>query len=94
MKAKLTFIAGLGAEYILGSRAGRAHYDQLKSSVRKLWNRDEVQGTVASVQESVKAQAGEAVNKLVHQVLPARESVAENSDAFRYAGLHSGRGRG
>lgn len=78
MKAKLMFIAGAGVGYVLGIRAGRGNYEKLKTSARKLWARDEVQETVATVQNAVKAQAGEAVHKLAEQVLPSKGAATDS----------------
>lgn len=71
MKFKLTFLAGLAAGYVLGTRAGRGNYEKIESSAKELWNKDQVQDAVSTIQESVKDQAGEAVHKLVEQVVPA-----------------------
>lgn len=78
MKSKLTFLAGLTAGYVLGTRAGRGSYKKIKASAKELWNRDAVQATVSNIQESIKDQAGHAVHKLIDQVLPApkRESTS------------------
>lgn len=71
MKSKLTFLAGLTAGYVLGTRAGRGSYEKIKASAKELWNRDAVQTTVSNIQESIEDQAGHAVHKLIDQVFPA-----------------------
>lgn len=70
MKAKLTFLAGAALGYVLGTRAGRESYEKIKSAAKQTWAKDAVQDTVATVQESVKTQAGEVAHKLVEQVRP------------------------
>ncbi|HRD54601.1 MAG TPA: M48 family metallopeptidase, partial [Flavobacteriales bacterium] len=38
-------MVGLGVGYVLGTRAGREKYDQMKAAVQKLWNDPRVQQT-------------------------------------------------
>ncbi|MHA7175987.1 hypothetical protein ACX80D_04975 [Arthrobacter sp. Sr24] len=73
MKSKLTFLAGMAAGYVLGTRAGRGSYETIKVSAKELWNKDAVQAAVSHVQESVKDQAGQAAHKLMDQVIPAHK---------------------
>lgn len=56
MKGKIGLVVGLGAGYVLGSRAGRARYEQIKKQWLKLWHLDPVQHQVTRVQEYAKAQ--------------------------------------
>ena len=37
MKGKLAVLAGVGVGYVLGTRAGRARYEQMRASARRLW---------------------------------------------------------
>lgn len=57
MKGKILFVAGLGLGYVLGTRAGREKYEQLKSSALKLWNDPRVQKQVDSAEAFVKDKA-------------------------------------
>jgi len=59
MKGKILFLAGLGLGYVLGTRAGREKYDQLKTQVLKVWNDPRVQKQVDAAQEFVKDKAPE-----------------------------------
>ncbi len=43
MKGKIAFVLGAGVGYVLGSRAGRERYEQIKRSAEKLWNTEPVQ---------------------------------------------------
>ena len=36
--AKLSFIAGLAAGYVLGARAGKQRYEQIRRTSGKLWH--------------------------------------------------------
>jgi len=57
MKGKIGLVVGLGAGYVLGSRAGRARYEQIKTQWLKVWHLDPVQHNVNRVQDFAKAQA-------------------------------------
>jgi hypothetical protein len=57
MKGKIGLVVGLGAGYVLGSRAGRARYEQIKTQWLKIWHLDPVQLRVTRVQDFAKAQA-------------------------------------
>ncbi len=53
MKGKLVFAAGAALGYVLGSRAGRKRYEQIKSNAQKVWHSDSVQKGVEQVQSFV-----------------------------------------
>jgi hypothetical protein len=59
MKGKILFVAGLGLGYVLGTRAGRAKYDELKATALKVWNDPRVQKQVDAVEDFVKDKAPE-----------------------------------
>ncbi len=59
MKGKLIFVAGLATGYVLGSRAGRERYNQIKKNWLKVWNTDMVQDKVEVVQGFAKARLSE-----------------------------------
>lgn len=54
---KLTLLVAAGAGYVLGSRAGRERYEQIKNQANKTWNSPTVQDAVDEVQTHAK-QAG------------------------------------
>jgi hypothetical protein len=75
MKGKILLVAGLAIGYVLGARAGRARYDELKSAANKLWNDPRVQRPVAQAEDFVKDRAPEVaefvsdgVKRVVSQV--------------------------
>ena len=81
MKGKILFLAGLGVGYVLGTRAGRERYEQIKAAASSLWNAPVVQRQVDTVQDFVKDKAPEVV-----------EFVADG--AKKVAAQVSGRGGG
>jgi hypothetical protein len=57
MAGKLTMLAGFGAGYILGARAGRERYEQIAGKAQKLWRDPRVQAKAEQAQQIVKDKA-------------------------------------
>lgn len=53
MKGKIGLVVGLGVGYVLGTRAGRERYDQIKTQWLKVWHLDPVQEQVTKVKDFV-----------------------------------------
>ena len=66
MRGRIGLVIGLGAGYVLGSRAGRARYEQIKTQWLKVWNLDPVQQQVGKVQDFAKSQAAAVPGALFH----------------------------
>lgn len=49
MRTKVTFIAGFATGYILGSKAGRGRYDQIREAARAFAGNPAVQGTANTI---------------------------------------------
>ncbi|CAN5166301.1 hypothetical protein BH11ACT4_BH11ACT4_09060 [soil metagenome] len=64
MKGKILLVVGVGVGYVLGTRAGREKYDQMKAAVQKLWNDPRVQKQVDHAQDFVKDKAPEVAEFL------------------------------
>ena len=43
MRGKLMFITGLAAGFVLGSRAGREKYEEIRANAKKVWDHPTVQ---------------------------------------------------
>ena len=57
MRGKILLVVGIGIGYVLGTRAGREKYDQMKATAQKLWNDPRVQKQVDAVEDFVKDKA-------------------------------------
>jgi hypothetical protein len=57
MAGKLTLLAGFGAGYVLGARAGRDRYDQIAGKAQELWRDPRVQQKAGQAQQLVKDKA-------------------------------------
>ncbi|PRY49440.1 oxygen-dependent protoporphyrinogen oxidase [Knoellia remsis] len=62
---RLSFIAGLAAGYVLGARAGKQRYAQIKKVSTKVWQSQPVQRQVASAKESARTKAAPVVADFV-----------------------------
>lgn len=49
MKGKIGLVVGLGVGYVLGTRAGRERYEQIKKQWLKVWHLDPVQDRVTEL---------------------------------------------
>ncbi len=57
MRGKIGLIVGLGVGYVLGTRAGRKRYEQMKVQWLKLWELDAVQEQVDKAKEFAASKA-------------------------------------
>lgn len=62
---KLTFLAGMAAGYVLGAKAGRQRYEQIRRTSGKVWNSQPVQQQVAVAKEAARTKAAPVVADLV-----------------------------
>lgn len=57
VKGKILFAVGLGLGYVLGTRAGREKYEELRTAAMKVWNDPRVQKQMDAVEDFVKDKA-------------------------------------
>ncbi|GGV13491.1 YtxH domain-containing protein [Streptomyces spectabilis] len=87
MRYRLTFVAGLALGYVLGTRAGRERYEQLKKSFREVSQNPAVRNTVESAAQQGRDVAGKAFHTVSEKVgdrMP--DSVAERVRSLRERG--------
>jgi hypothetical protein len=84
MKGKILLVVGLGIGYVLGTRAGRDKFDEMKATAAKLWNDPRVQHQVNQAEEFVKDKAPEVAEfladgakKVVSQVSGSKKPAAK-----------------
>lgn len=75
MKGKLLILAGAAVGYVLGTRAGRQRYEELKGRADALWHDPKVQQKVADAQDAVRARAPELQDKLTDAASRASDKV-------------------
>jgi hypothetical protein len=89
---KLSVLVVGAAGYVLGSRAGRERYEQIKRQATKAWNKPVVQDAADTVEQAVKSTASDvgskiadaasdAGSKVVHKVKGDKSAEAAEVDA-------------
>ncbi|MET8769520.1 YtxH domain-containing protein [Streptomyces sp. NPDC004658] len=84
MRYRLTFLAGLALGYVLGTRAGRERYEQLKKSARQIARNPAVRNTAETAAQQGRVYAGKAIHTVGDKVgdrVP--ESVARRVRSLR-----------
>src|ERR1044071_2357320 len=87
MRYRLTFIAGVALGYVLGTRAGRERYEQLKKSARQFAQNPAVRNTCETAAQNGREFAGKAYHAV-------GEKVGDKVPASVAARVRSRRGRG
>jgi hypothetical protein len=93
MRTKATFLAGFATGYVLGSRAGRARYEQIRRSAKAVAASPAVQRIATSVQHqagdalsAARDKATGAVSERLHDRRPAWRGSGSGSDPTPAAG--------
>lgn len=91
MRGKLVLLVGVGIGYVLGARAGRERYVEIKRCVNRLWNDPRVSQQVHNVEQFAKDKAPEVVDfigdtakKVIQRKPTSRSSKA--TDSFKATG--------
>ena len=77
MRYRVVFIAGLGVGFVLGARAGRERYEQLRRLARKVADSPAVQQAAGALQAQAAGYAKSARGKLADGAGAARSKVGE-----------------
>ncbi|GMA29074.1 YtxH domain-containing protein [Arenivirga flava] len=64
MRGKLILVTGIAIGYVLGAKAGRERYEQIRRGASRLWNDPRVQGPVHQAEDFAKDKAPEVVEFL------------------------------
>ena len=64
MRSKILLVVGIGIGYVLGTRAGRGKYEELKATAQKFWNDPRVKKQVNNAEDFVKDKAPEVAEFL------------------------------
>ncbi|MGN9758861.1 YtxH domain-containing protein [Streptomyces sp. SD31] len=91
MRYRLTFVIGVAVGYVLGTRAGRERYEQLKKSARQVAQNPAVRNTAETAAQQGRVFAGKAYHTVTDKVgdrVP--ESVAQRVRSLRERSAHNG----
>jgi hypothetical protein len=79
MKGKIGLVVGLGVGYVLGTRAGRERYEQIKTQWLKLWHTDPVQTQVIKAKAFVGAKASAVPGAIWNGVVRVAKAAGDGS---------------
>lgn len=65
MKGKIAFVVGAAVGYVLGARAGRERYEQIKRGAETVWNTEPVQRGVGAVRGAVQGKVEEVRDSML-----------------------------
>lgn len=74
---KLTLLAGVAVGYVLGSRAGRERYEQIKAGASRVAHNPKVQAAASKAQDAVAEQAATAADLAKEKVSDAASTAAD-----------------
>src|SRR4051812_21325425 len=80
MRGKLMFITGLAAGFVLGSRAGREKYEEIRSTAKKAWEHPTVQEAAGVAQAQATKLYSEGKDKISSSKLGEKLSTSGTSD--------------
>jgi hypothetical protein len=83
MKGKVLFVVGLGVGYVLGTRAGRERYEQIKRAAENVWNTPAVQQGVGNAKEFAKSRVGDLGDTVLDNVKNLIGSATKGSGATK-----------
>ena len=89
---KLTLLVAAGAVYVLGSRAGRERYEQIKQQTTKFWNNPTVQDTVDGVQTHAKQAGADLGSKVAETATDVKDKVADKVSSDKSEPITPGQG--
>jgi oxygen-dependent protoporphyrinogen oxidase len=89
MRGKLLFVAGAAVGYVLGARAGRKRYEQIKSAAARVWETPGIQKQVNAVEDYAAQKFGEipgalleGTKKVVTQVVTRAQAAQRQSASY------------
>jgi hypothetical protein len=92
---RMSFLAGLAAGYVVGTRAGRERYEQIKKAARTFAENPTVQQAAGAVQAQATGLASTAGSKISEKVPGLRNNGQGSHEANgQSAGSTGRRGRG
>ncbi|MFC5180850.1 hypothetical protein [Actinomadura harenae] len=101
MRYRVPFVVGLMVGYVLGARAGRERYEQIRRASRKVAGSPAVKGAAGAVRERASDAGGRVVEKAREHGGPAPKGSGHGAHGPHHekahagkAHAHRGRGRG
>lgn len=79
MRGKILFVFGLAVGYVLGTRAGRERYEQIRAGAEKVWQDPRVQKQVSTVEGFVKDHAPDVAQRATTAAKKVASTVRRSS---------------
>jgi oxygen-dependent protoporphyrinogen oxidase len=76
MKGKITLLVGGAVGYVLGTRAGRQRYEQIKARARSVWASPKVQEKATQAQDYARQKAPVVKEKAAGAAAAAKDKVS------------------
>lgn len=77
---KVTLLAAAAAGYVLGTRAGRERYEQIRRHATKAWRSKPVQGLVDEAGTTIKDTAADVGGTVASKVGDLKDSIVHRGD--------------
>jgi hypothetical protein len=81
MRGKLMFISGLAAGFVLGSRAGREKYEEIRANAKKVWEHPTVQEAAGVAQAQANKLYTEGKDKINQSKLGEKLHTTDSSSS-------------
>jgi len=89
MKGKILLVVGFGVGYVLGARAGRERYEDIKRVAGNFWNSPRVQRQIDEAEGFIKDKTPDAVGALATGVKKVVTTVSGRKPAAKPAARKS-----
>lgn len=90
MRGKILLVVGLTAGYVLGAKAGRGRYEQIKRAADTLWGNPRVQRQVKKVEEHAVEFAKSRASGVIDFLSDGAKKVVSSSGTKRSGTKRSG----
>jgi hypothetical protein len=77
--SKITLLAAAGVGYVLGARAGRERYEQIKAQAQKVARNPKVQDAASKAQDTAATQAAAAAGAVKDKVTDVASTAADKA---------------
>lgn len=81
VKGKVLFVAGLAVGYVLGTRAGRERYEQIKSAAARVWNTPTVQNGVDQAKDFALSRVGDVSDTVLDGAKKLIKAATQSSNS-------------
>ena len=92
MRGKISLLAGGAIGYVLGTRAGRERYEQIRSQAQSFWNNPKVQEKASQAQDLAKEKAPVVKDKVAGAASSATSAAKDKVGGGKSDASDSGSG--